>query len=119
NNDHFSDLPQVRSISFAPSFYYYPSEQKEWKLGLLISKETRIGGDMDAIDKKASPQHSFFEENKSDRFAIKLSYDNESSETTSFHLKNSVSYFKRDLLLSNYQFSGKQYATFSEATYNL
>ncbi len=119
NEDHFSDIPKVESININPSFYYYPSEKEQWKVGLNASYESRIGGDIDVINKNPNPQHNFYEENISNRLALKLSYKNEISATKSFNIKNSISYFKRDLTLPNYQFLGKQFATFTEATYNL
>ncbi|MDG2194452.1 MAG: TonB-dependent receptor, partial [Polaribacter sp.] len=118
NNDHFTDLPKVRSLSFSPSFYYYPNEREEWRLGLNSSFENRIGGDVDYINENISSQHNFYEENRSSRFAIKLSYKKEISESKTFSFKNSLSYFKRELLLPDYQFIGNQFATFTEATYN-
>lgn len=119
NNDHFSDIPKVKSINLNPSFYYYPNEKEQWKIGLNASYEDRIGGDIDAINKNPNPQHNFYEENITNRYALQLTYKNELSETKSFGIKNSISYFKRDLTLLNYQFLGNQIATFTEITYNL
>ncbi|QTE23245.1 TonB-dependent receptor [Polaribacter cellanae] len=119
NEDHFSDIPKVRSFSINPSFFYYPSENETWRLSLNSSLENRIGGDIDVINETPSGNHLFFEENKSERYATQLTYNKDISENKSFHFKNSLSYFKRDLLLQNFQFLGAQFATFTEATYNL
>lgn len=119
NNDHFSDLPKVRSISFNPTLFYYPNITDEWRLSLNVSYENRIGGDIDFINDKMTPQHNFYEENSSKRLGIQLSYKKEISESKSFNLKNSVSYFNRELALPNYIFKGKQLATFTEATYSI
>ena len=119
NDDHFSDIPKVRSFSFNPSFFYVPNEKEQLRLTLNASVEKRIGGDIDVINDKISPQHNFFEENKSQRYATQLTYSNTISEERAFSFKNSVSYFKRDLTLPNYQFKGNQLASFTEATYNL
>lgn len=119
NNDHFTDIPKVRSISFNPSFFYYPNEKEEIRLTLNASVEKRIGGDIDVINGNMSPEHNFFEENKSQRYASQITYNKEISENKSLTLKNSVSYFKRDLILPNFQFKGNQIATFTEGTYNL
>lgn len=117
NEDHFSDIPKVRSISFNPSFFYYPNDQEQFKVGLTAGLETRIGGDIAVINNNSNSQHSFFEENNSTRYAFNFSYKNDVSESNTFNLKNSISYFKRDLLLPNYQFKGEQLASFTEATY--
>ncbi|WP_275315652.1 TonB-dependent receptor [Tenacibaculum bernardetii] len=67
NNDHFTDIPKVRSVSFNPSFFYYPNEKEQLRLSLNASVEKRTGGDIDAIDNNTSPEHNFFEENKTQR----------------------------------------------------
>ena len=119
NADHFSDIPKVKSFSLNPSFFYYPNEQETWRLSLNSSIENRIGGDIAVINGDSSINHSFFEENKSERYATQLTYNKNISVNKSFNFKNSISYFKRDLILPNYQFLGKQFATFTEATYNV
>ena len=119
NADHFSDIPKVKNFSLNPSFFYYPNEQETWRLSLNSSIENRIGGDIAVINGDSSINHSFFEENKSERYATQLTYNKNISVNKSFNFKNSISYFKRDLILPNYQFLGKQFATFTEATYNV
>lgn len=119
NDDHFTDIPKVQSFSFNPSFYYYPNEKEQWKLSLNTGIENRIGGDVDVITNKTSPQHNFFEENETKRFAVKTTYNNDLSENKSLQVKNSLSSFKRDLTLPSYQFKGSQFASFTEATFNL
>lgn len=119
NSDHFSDIPKVKSFSINPSFFYYPNEKEAWRLSLNSSIENRIGGDINVINEGANIDHSFFEGNKSERYTTQLTYHKNISENKTFNFKNSISYFKRDLLLPNYQFLGKQFATFSEATYNV
>jgi len=118
NEDSFSDIPKVQSFSFNPSFYYYPSDTEEWKLSLNASLENRIGGDIDYIKDKSDALLNFFEENETTRFAVKLSYKKEISENKSFNFKSSLSRFSRNLSLPDYQFNGKQFATFTEATIN-
>lgn len=119
NNDHFSDIPKVRSLSLNPSLFYFPNTKEEWRYNISTTIESRIGGDTDVIANKISSGHSFYEKNKTQRYAGQLSYKNQVSETKVFNIKNSVSYFKRDLQLPIYQFNGNQIATFTEATYNL
>ena len=119
NDDNFSDIPKVQSINLTPSFYYYPSENEKWKIGFNASYEDRVGGDIDVVNENPNPTHNFFEENVTSRYAFQVTYKNEISEDKSFSFKNSLSYFKRDLKLVNYQFLGNQFATFTEATYNL
>lgn len=118
NTDHFSDLPKVKSFSINPTLFYYPSDNSEWRFSLNTSYEERIGGDIDYIDNKMTPQHNFYEENTSKRLATQITFQKEISENSSFNFKNSISYFNRELALPNYVFKGKQFATYTEATYN-
>ncbi len=119
NSDHFSDIPKVRSFSINPSLFYYPNEKVFWRWSLNSTIEKRTGGDLDAIDHNPSANHTFFEENKSERYTSQLTYNKEISDDKRFNFKNSISYFKRDLSLPNHQFFGKQFASFTEATYAL
>ncbi|WP_347174338.1 TonB-dependent receptor [Polaribacter uvawellassae] len=119
NNDKFSDIPKVQSINLNPSLYFYPTENEKWKIGLNVSFEDRKGGDIDVVNENPNPSSNFFEENISNRLGLQITYKNEISEDKSFSFKNSLSYFKRDLKLVNYEFLGNQFATFTEATYNL
>ncbi|WP_271404963.1 TonB-dependent receptor [Tenacibaculum soleae] len=119
NNDHFTDIPKVRSISFNPSFFYYPNETEQLRLTLNASIEKRIGGDVDVINDNMSSDHNFYEENKSQRYASQITYNKDISDKKTVTLKNSISYFKRVLSLPTHQFKGNQIATFTEATYNL
>jgi len=117
NADHFSDIPKVKSFSINPSLFYYPNEKETWRLNINANIENRIGGDVNVINGTASEEHFFFEENSSNRYATQLTYQYIISDNQSFNFKNSVSSFKRDLLLPNYAFLGKQFATFTEGTY--
>jgi len=117
NADHFSDIPKVKSFSINPSLFYYPNEKETWRLSINANIENRIGGDMNVINGNRSEDHFFFEENSSNRYATQLTYQHIISDTQSFNFKNSISSFKRDLLLPNYAFLGKQFATFTEGTY--
>ena len=119
NNDHFTDIPKVRSISFNPSFFYYPNETEQLRLTLNASIEKRIGGDVDVINDNMSSDHNFYEENKSQRYASQITYSKDISDKKTVTLKNSISYFKRALSLPTYQFKGNQIATFTEGTYNV
>ena len=58
NKDDFSDIPQVRSITFNPKFFWYPNDSTTLWLGINSAVEDRIGGDILAIDGKTRlPAH--------------------------------------------------------------
>lgn len=118
DDDHFSDFPKVQSFSFNPSLFFYFNKDELLRINLNASAEERVGGDMDVINKNPSEEHSFFETNKSQRYALQTTYKKYLSDEKEINFKSSVGYFKRNLQLPDYQFKGNQIATFTEATYN-
>ena len=86
-------------------------------MGINSTIEDRIGGDMHFIVDGATPNHSYFEQNKTQRFSTQFSLDHAFGRCSHFTVKNSVSYFNRDLTTPGYLFSGKQYSSFTEANY--
>lgn len=119
NDDHFTDIPKVRNVSFNPSFFFYPNENEQLRISFNAFAETRTGGDVDVIENNPTPTHNFFEENNSQRYVSQITYNKEIFEEKTFTIKNSVSYFERDLMLPSYEFKGNQIATFTEGVYNL
>ncbi len=119
NKDNFSDIPQVRSITLNPKFFWYPDDSTTLWLGINTAVEDRIGGDILAIDGKPDSQHTFTEQNLSKRFSAQLSFDKTFRNDAQLSVRNSISYFDREINIPNYRFKGNQIASFSEATYAL
>lgn len=113
----FSAIPKSERFTFNPKFFYYPTEKTTLVFGINSTFEDRIGGDMHFIDGKGDATHSYFEQNKTKRISSQFSLDHAFGKCSHFTVKNSVSYFNRELSTPGYQFDGTQYATFSEATY--
>ncbi len=114
NNDGFSDIPTYTRYSFNPKFYYYPTDKTTLSIGVNAGFEKRIGGDMIAIDNKADAVHTFYESNNSDRFSTQASFEKIFYNKNILTIKNSVSFFNRKIERRNYNFDGKQTASFSE-----
>ncbi len=119
NNDNFSDIPQVRSISVNPTFFYDFDERSSLRIGINSSFENRLGGDVIAIEEQPSSAHPFTEENVSTRLASQATFQRQISEQASFTIRNSINYFDRSITIPNFTFAGQQLASFSEATYTV
>jgi iron complex outermembrane receptor protein len=117
NKDNFSDIPYVRSITLNPKFFLYPNDSTTLSFGINSALEDRIGGDMLVIEGNPDSLHSFTEQNLSRRYSTQLSFDKKLKNTAQLSLRNSISYFGREINIPNYSFQGNQVASFSEAIY--
>ena len=118
DDDIFSNMPEAQTFSLNPKLYYYINQNTELSLGINSTIDDRTGGDMEAIKGNTSAEHIFTENNKSERYATQLNFTNTEANRT-IAVKNSISYFDRNLTIPDYRFSGNQIASFSEASYNL
>ena len=118
NNDDFSDIPRIRSLTVNPSFFYYPNENSYLRIGVNVTLENRIGGDMQVINENQNGIHQFTEDNESDRISYQITYQNQFDKFRSLLIKNSLTYFEREITEPDFQFIGKQWSSFSEVAYN-
>ena len=120
NEDGFSDIPKVRSLTFNPKLFWYPNDSATVWVGLNTTFEDRMGGDLEVIDGRPDSLHSFFERNLSKRSSVLLYVDRKMKNNTTFTFKNSINFFNRDVTShNNLWFNGKQNAGFSEAAFLL
>ena len=117
-NDGFSNLPKTKSISFNPKFFYYPSDKTTFWFGLNGTYDDRIGGDITKIESGENGIHQYTEENISKRLSSQAVYKTQIDSISSLNIKNSVSFFDRNLTIPDFNFDGKQTNTFTEITYN-
>ena len=116
-DDGFSNLPKTKSISFNPKFFYYPSDKTTFWLGLNGTYDDRIGGDITKIESGENGIHQYTEENISKRLSSQAVYKTQIDSISSLSIKNSVSFFDRNLTIPDFNFDGKQTYTFTEITY--
>ncbi|MCK8520011.1 TonB-dependent receptor [Aquimarina sp. D1M17] len=116
-DDGFSNLPQTYSVAFNPKLFYYPNENTTFWIGLNGSYDDRKGGDIERIENGQNGIHQYVEENLSKRISSQAVLKTQWNENKTLTLKNSVSFFDRDLEIPDLVFKGKQWNTFSEATY--
>ncbi len=117
NNDGFSDIPKFDRYTINPKFFYYPNEKTTFSLGVNAGFENRIGGDLQVIDNNSDATHTFFERNKSNRYATQAKFEKTLDTKNILTIKNSVGYFNRKIERQTYNFEGQQIATFTEANY--
>ena len=118
NHDGFSDIAQYNRYTFNPRVFYYGKSVKA-SLGFNTSFEDRTGGDMRAIAKRSDTVHTYFENNKSNRYSSQFKLEKKFSNNSLLTFKNSVGYFSRIIRLPDYTFSGSQTSSYSEVSYSI
>ena len=111
-------IPEFTRYTFNPKLFLYFSDKTSLNFGVNSNFETRTGGDLHYIKGKGDATHSFFERNKSDRLSTQFSLSHKLGEHSEINLRNSISYFKREIAIPSYLFDGSQFGTFSEASYS-
>lgn len=126
DGDEFSDVPEIAKFNFNPKLFYYPDNQTEIYLGATISKETRNAGDMNLISgQELSIEDFYYDKQSSSRITSQFSANREMSESSSITIKNSLSWFNRDIQINpsfynpKINFSGQQFNSYSEVSYQL
>ena len=79
--------------------------------------DDRIGGDITKIESGENGIHQYTEENISKRLSSQAVYKTQIDSISSINIKNSVSFFDRNLTIPDFSFDGKQTNTFTEITY--
>ena len=118
DGDDFTNLPETKSVSFNPKLFYFPNDNSQLWIGLNGTYDNRLGGDLTKINDGEGGIHQFSERNISTRLSTQAVYENQMKENGFLQIKNSVSYFDRELSSTNLNFSGKQWNSFTEANYS-
>ena len=111
-------IPKFERFGINPKVFFYPNEKTDLNFGVNLSFEDRLGGDMNYI-KNTSLSNLYFEKNQTTRLSTQFNLDHKLDEGKSFNIKNSLSYFNRDLNIPDYRFDGSQYSSFTEFSYHL
>ncbi|MBO3700729.1 TonB-dependent receptor domain-containing protein [Roseivirga sp. E12] len=118
NSDNFSEIPDVRSLTLNPTFFYYPSSNSKLRLSLNGTFEDRLGGNLNAIDAESPSNTEYLQENSTRRLSYQATYSSRWGDNKELVIKNSLLHFDRSINQFNYAFDGEQWSTFSEATYS-
>ncbi|MET3879323.1 TonB-dependent receptor [Chitinophaga sp. OAE865] len=114
----FTAIPKTQRYVFNPKLFVYFTPQTKMMVGVNTTFEDRTGGDIAYIKGHGDDVHSYFEKNKSNRFSTQFSFDHQFSEHSGLTVKNSVNNFNRTITIPGYVFDGKQWSTYSEASYH-
>jgi len=117
-NIGLSAIPRFNRYTLNPKLFFYLNDRTTLITGINATIENRIGGDMQYLDGKGSPEHSYFESNKTGRYSSQVELDHTINANEKWTVKNSVSYFDRSIALPDYLFSGTQVSSYSEANYS-
>jgi len=117
-NIGLSAIPRFSRYTLNPKLFFYFNDRTTLITGINGTIEDRIGGDMQYLDGKGSPEHSYFERNKTGRYSSQIELDHTINANEKWTIKNSVSYFDRSIALPDYLFSGVQVSSYSEANYS-
>ena len=112
----FSAIPKFDRYVFNPKLFVYFSERTRLNIGVNLGWENRIGGDMQYLRGHGDTVHSYFEQNKSQRFSTQLSLEHRFGEQSSLIVKNSVGSFDRTITIPGYVFDGRQWSSYSEVS---
>ena len=114
----FTAIPKFERYTVNPKLFLYCKNNTTINIGINGTVESRLGGDIAYIRGHGDSTHSFFERNKTKRFSTQFLLDHQLNEQSNFKIKNSVSYFNREINSRGYQFNGSQFGSFTEATYS-
>lgn len=117
-NIDLTAIPKFERYVFNPKLFIYFNEKSKLNFGINSTIENRLGGDIRYIEGNGDSLHSYFEENKTQRYSTQLTFDHNFNDSNRFSFKNSVSYFNRKIAIPQYNFDGTQLASFSEAAYS-
>src|SRR5690606_24839558 len=113
-----SAIPKFDRFTLNPKLFLYFNEATTLSAGLNTTIEKRIGGDMKYLKGNRNATHSYFEENKTQRYSTQIELEHLLNDKAKFIFRNSVSYYDRSIRLPDYLFSGLQLSTYSEVNYN-
>lgn len=112
-------IPEFNRITFNPKLFIWFTPRTSLDIGLNTTVEERTGGDILYIKGKGDDQHSYYEKNKTNRISSQLGLKHKINEASQLNIKNSFSYYDREIRIPGYIFSGKQQSSFTEATYSI
>lgn len=118
DEDNFTNIPKTTSFSINPKLFYYPSDESTLWFGVNATTDTREGGDIDVVRNGISEEHTYFENNTSNRISTQFTYQKSLKDNQSIELKNSVGYFNREISMPNYTFEGDEINSFTEFNYS-
>ncbi|MDR0680697.1 MAG: TonB-dependent receptor plug domain-containing protein [Dysgonamonadaceae bacterium] len=116
-NTGFSAIPKFERYNVNPRLFVYFSSKTKMDFGVNTAFENRLGGDMRYIERKSNNEHSYFEDNQTQRVSTQFSIEHHLDEKSKLTFRNSYNYFHRMIIIPDHTFDGRQNGTFSECNY--
>lgn len=110
-------IPKFRRYTINPRLFYYLNDRTTLDVGVNTVVEERTGGNVDFINGE-DVENPYFERNNTDRITTRTGFSTIFQDNSFLNIKNSFSFFERTIEIPDYTFSGKQFASFNEASYN-
>ena len=111
-------IPKFDRFTLNPKLFLYPGESTEAVIGLNYITEERLGGNIDYVKGEDNP-NAYFEQNNTYRASTQLGVTHHLSDNSQMELKNSISFFSREIMVPDFTFSGSQLSSFSELNYSV
>ena len=108
-----SAIPEFERWTLNPKLFVY-GDDSELMLGVSVVNENRLGGDMNYIAGDRS-RPAYYEDSATLRVSSQLEYSRILDSGSELVIRNSFSRFNRELLVPDFEFSGTQLSSFSEA----
>ncbi|RNI24058.1 TonB-dependent receptor [Rufibacter latericius] len=113
-----SAIPELERYTLNPMLYLYPTDRTRISLGLNATVEDRLGGDMRYLDGETESGF-YFERNDTRRYSTLFNAEHRLTDKGMLSVRNSVSFFDREITIPNFRFQGGQVSSFTEVSYNL
>lgn len=113
----FTAIPEFNRYTFNPKLYYYFNDRTTLEVGVNSVIEERTGGNINFLEGE-EVQDAYFEKNNTERITTRASFDQYYLDGSYLSVKNSFSFFDRKIEIPDFVFSGNQFASFNEVSYN-
>jgi outer membrane receptor for ferrienterochelin and colicins len=114
DKDNFSELPKSNNFTINPRLFYYPNPTTTVMFANSFTKSTNTGGDMAVIKNTPTVNNVYFEKNNTTRNTTTLEIDKIFANKNSIKLKQSLSFFSREIAIPNYIFKGINANSFTD-----
>lgn len=118
NKDGFSDLPDRLDVNVHPRVFFYFSPKSSLWIGNAFIYDESKGGDIQVLDDRNDPNHSFFIGNKNLRNAIDFNYEHAVGTSGQLQVKGLISYFNRNIATNTFNFKANQTNWFTEVNWS-
>ncbi|GEO07095.1 TonB-dependent receptor [Adhaeribacter aerolatus] len=114
NRDGFAEVPYDDNMTIHPRLFFYLKPGTDLNIGYTGTYNYRQGGDIQAIQKRATSDHPYLQTEKVFRNMAELQFRHQLNEQNSLTVKSAGNIFNRHLKLPGFDFEGTQYNSYTE-----